>query len=198
MMKKEPRLKLISIFTAVYLVLFTIITLIYNNYEFLYYIFVLSILIGAITYKYKNIHLTPHLIISLSILGFMHFAGGTFHLFGTRLYDLYLIKNILKYDNLVHSFGIFIATIVGYNLLKPHLSDKVKNNKFLFSFILILIAMGTGAFVEIIELIGVAFLGAAAGVGDYFNNALDLVFNLVGSIIASIVITYHRKKELEK
>ena len=198
-MKEEYKIKIVSIFTAVYLVLFTIITLIYKNYEFLYYMFVLSILIGAIIYKYKNIHLTPHIIISLSILGFMHFAGGLFHIFGTRLYDIYLIKNILKYDNIVHSFGTFIATFIGYNLLKPHLSTKVKNNKFLFSLILIFIAMGTGAFVEIIELGVVAFLGSAgAGVGDYFNNALDLVFNLVGSIIASIVITYYHKKELKK
>jgi hypothetical protein len=54
--------------------------------------------------------------------------------------------------------------------------------------------MGTGAFVEIIEFSAVVFLGAAEQVGDYFNNAIDLLFNLTGSGIACFFIMhYHRK-----
>lgn len=196
-MKGELKLKIVSIFTALYLISFTIITLLYKNYEFLYYIIIIGIFIGIIIHYHKSFHLTPHIIISLSILGFMHFAGGIFHPFGIRLYDLHLIKNIFRYDNLIHSLGIFIATFVGYNLFKPHLSTKIKNNVVLLSLILILIAMGTGAFVELIEFSAVVFLGAAERVGDYFNNALDLVFNLVGSIIACFfIVHYHRKEQL--
>jgi len=80
-------------------------------------------------------------------------------------------------------------------LLKPHINKKFKNNTALLALILILIAMGTGAFIEIIEFNAVVFLGAAERVGDYFNNTLDLVFNLIGSIIACFFIIYHHKKE---
>ena len=79
-----------------------------------------------------------------------------------------------------------------YNLLNPHLDKKIKHNKILLSLIIILIASGIGAFNEIIEFFAVVFFNAAKGVGGYFNNALDLVFNLIGAIIASFIITkYH-------
>ena len=197
-MKEELKLKIISIFTAVYLILFTIATLMYKNYEFLYYIIIIGIFIAIIVHYHKNFHLTPHIIVGLSILGFMHIAGGIFHPFGTRLYDIYLIKNIFRYDNLIHSFGIFIATFIGYNMLKPHLNKRLKNNIYLLSIILILMALGIGSVNEVLELGAVVFLGASKQVGDYLNNAFDLFFNLIGSVIASIVIIYYHKKELEK
>ena len=59
-------------------------------------------------------------------------------------------------------------------------------------------AMGVGAFNEILELIAVVFLGAAEQVGDYFNNALDLFFNLIGSTIACFFIIHYHKKHIKK
>ena len=193
-MKEEFKLKIISIFTALYLVIFAITTFLDKNYEFLYYIIIMGIFIAIVVCYHKKFHLTLHIIVGLSILGFMHIAGGVFYPFGTRLYDVYLIKNIFRYDNLMHSFGIFIATFVGYNMLRPHLNKKLKNNIFLLSLILILIALGIGAVNEVLEFGAVVFLGAAKDVGDYFNNALDLFFNLIGSIIASLFIVHYHKK----
>ena len=60
---------------------------------------------------------------------------------------------------------------------------------------LILMALGVGAINEIIEFIAVEFLEAAQQVGDYENNAKDLVFNLFGSFIASLIIYNYYKKE---
>ena len=151
-MKEELKLKIVSIFTALYLIIFTLITVISKNYEFFYYILIICIFIGIIIYRYESFHLTPYIIIGLSIIGFMHIAGGIFHPFGIRLYDTYLINNFLtlRYDNLVHALGIFIATFIGYNILSPHLSLKIKNNKFILALILILMALGVGAIVEIL------------------------------------------------
>ncbi len=54
--------------------------------------------------------------------------------------------------------------------------------------------MGFGAFNEIIELLAVLLFDATQQVGGYLNNALDLVFNLIGSIIACFfIIDYHKK-----
>lgn len=43
--------------------------------------------------------------------------------------------------------------------------------------------MGVSAVNEIIELSAVVFFNSS-GVGDYYNNALDMVFNLAGIMIA--------------
>jgi uncharacterized membrane protein YjdF len=76
---------------------------------------------------------------------------------------------------------------------------KTKQHPILFSLLLILIALGIGAVNEISEFAAVVFLGAQESVGDYFNNALDLVFNLFGAIVACFFIfPYHRKREIKK
>ncbi len=195
-MKEKTELKLMLYFTISYLILFTILAIIKSNYEFLYYTFIMSAIILLIVFHYKKAHLTKHILLGLTILGAMHIFGGNTYIFGTRLYDLYLIPNLLKYDNLVHSFGTFVATFAIYNILNPHLDKKMKHNSLILSIIMMSIAMGIGAYNEVLELFAVLFLGAAKQVGDYFNNAFDLVYNLIGSVIASFfIIKYHKKKK---
>lgn len=75
---------------------------------------------------------------------------------------------------------------------------KIKHHPALFSLLLILIALGIGALNEILEFGAVVFLDAQEAVGDYFNNAADLVFNLIGSVIAVIFIHPYHKKRLAK
>ncbi len=197
-MNEKNELRFITIFTAVFLTIFAISAVLMQNYGFLYYTIIASFFIAIMVFHYKKFYLTTPILFGLIILGFLHIMGLYINIAGVRLYDLYLIKNIFRYDNLVHSFGIFVATFVSYNILKPHLNVRIKNNVFLLSLILILMTLGIGVFNEIIELIAVVFLGAAERVGGYFNNALDLVFNLIGTIIASIVIIYYHKKGIKK
>lgn len=196
-MDEKLKLRIVLIFTIVYLIFFTVLALVRKNYEFLYYTFILVVLIIIVTLYHKKMHLTPHIIIGLAALGLLHVAGGNLYFNGTRLYEIYLIKSIFRYDHLVHSLGVFIATFVGYNVLKPYLNNKINHNTFLLALILILISMGVGAFNEVLEFGAVVFLGAAKQVGDYFNNAMDLFFNLIGAIIASMVILYYHKKQVK-
>jgi len=47
--------------------------------------------------------------------------------------------------------------------------------------------------------VAVVFIGAQETVGDYFNNTLDLVFNMIGAVIACFFIfPYHRKRQAKK
>lgn len=195
-MQEKTELKLMLWFTIGYLALFTILAIINKNYEFLYYTIILSALILIIVLYHKKIHLSKHILFGLTIVGAMHIFGGNIHIFGIRLYDIWLIPpNILKYDSIVHAFGIFVATFVAYSFIHPHLDKKINHNAVLLSLILISVAMGIGAFNEVLEFGAVVFLGAAKQVGDYINNALDLVFNLFGSIIACFfIIRYHKRK----
>ncbi len=191
-MKKETELKLMFYFTVSYLILFAILGLIKGNYEFLYYTFIMTLLISIILTYHKKFNFSSQILLGLTVLGAMHIFGGNIYINGTRLYDTYWFFNFLRYDHLVHSFGTFIATFVIYNLLNLHINPEIKANKFLISIIMISIAMGIGAYNEILELGAVLFLNAGKQVGNYLNNAFDLVFNLIGSIIASLIII--RKK----
>lgn len=181
-------------FTVCYLVIFSVISGVQRNYEFLYYTGVIAVFIFVIAFYYHHFHLTLPLVICLTLLGIMHILGGNFYINSTRLYDFWLISGIFKYDNLVHAFGTAIATLVAYNILLPQMEDSARFRPFAFSLMLVLIAMGIGALNEIVEFFAVVFLGAAEGVGDYFNNTVDLVYNLVGSIIVAVFLYRHHRK----
>jgi len=196
MIQEKTSLRLMLYFTIFYLLIFTIMSLLNKNYEFLYYTVVMSLLIILIVLYYKKLHLSTAIIFGLTLVGAMHLFGGNIQILGTRLYEFWLIPGIFKYDNLVHIIGTFVATFISYSLLNPHLDRELKHNKVLLSLILILIASGIGAFHEILELLAVVFLGAAEQIGDYINNAVDLLFNFFGAVLASIyIIYYHIKKK---
>ena len=194
-MDKKTESRLILIFTVAYLIFFGLLAFVKKNYEFLFYTIMLSSLIILIVSYYKKLHLKYIILGGLSFLGFMHLAGGTIDINGTRLYEFWIIQDILKYDNIVHALSLFVVTFVAYSIVSPHLDLKTKHHPILFSLLLVLTAMGIGTVNEILELGAVIFLGAQEGVGDYFNNALDLVFNLLGSIIAVFFIyPYHKRR----
>ncbi len=195
MADEKFKLKLMLYFTLFYLVVFTAISLFNKNYEFLYYTLVMSLLVFLVVLYHKKLHLTTAIIFGLTIVGAMHIFGGNVYILGTRLYEFWLIPGVFKYDNLVHLIGTFVAAFIAYSLLFPHLDKKLKHSKFLLSLVLILIASGIGAFNEVLELFAVVFLGATKQVGDYLNNAFDLLFNLIGAAIASIYIVYYYRRK---
>lgn len=193
-MREETKLKILTYFLVVYAFCFIIFSFIDNNYEFLFYSFLMFLLTIIILLYYKSLKLTSSLILGLIIISALHTLGGHLYLNGIRLYDLWLVFNLIRYDNLVHFIGYFVTTLIAYNLLYPHLNDRIKFNGFFLSLLLIFITTGIGALNEIFELSAVIFLNAGQQVGDYMNNAFDLVFNLLGSITACFFLIYSYKK----
>jgi len=194
-MKNESQWQVILNFTIAYLAIGSTLAVTNKNYEFLYYTAGMSALIFIILLYHKRLHLQNTIIAGLAFVGAMHVFGGNIHLWGTRLYDIWIIQGLLKYDNLVHFAGIFVATLVAYNLLYPHLDKKLKHSPVLLALLIILVASGLGALNEILEFGAVLYLNAAQQVGDYFNNAVDLIFNLLGSIAAcAVTVTYHIRR----
>ena len=126
-------------------------------------------------------------------MGFFHLLGGNLWFQDLRLYDFYIIPGIFRYDNFVHTYGSFIATLALYSLLSNYIDQKIKQKFFIFSFILMFIAMGIGTIVELFELYAVIFFNAARQVGDYYNNAFDLFFNTLGAIFGTIFIYFYRQ-----
>ena len=170
-------------FTIGYLLIFSMLAILRRNYEFLYYILILVVVWIVIGWYHKKLYLTNQILVGLTLVGLLHLLGGFIHMKGVRLYDVYLFEGF-KYDNLVHMLATFTITFVMFNLLDPHLDPKVKYDQFLFTMVLVALASGFGAFNEIVELGAVIFLGAGKQVGDYMNNALDLVFNFLGAVAA--------------
>ena len=182
---------LILIFTVGYFITFLVNAFIQGNLEFIYYIFLLSGLIFVIVILNRVLHLAFFIIFNLSLMGFFHLLGGNLYLGATRLYDYYFIAGFLKYDNFVHVYGTFIATIILYNLISPIVADHIRKNYLLLAIGLVLMAIGIGALNELVEFLAVLFFNAAEQVGGYFNNSLDLLFNTLGAIIGSVVIYFY-------
>lgn len=185
-------------FNIAYLVIFSFIAFVNNNFEFLFYLFMISIVLSIILIYYKRIYFPLSIMAGLSVIGALHVAGGNIFIGDTLLYDLWFIRGIFKYDNMIHFLASLFTTMLIYSLLSPHMDKKIHHNGYVLSIILILIASGLGAFNEIIEFIAVVFLDAAQRVGGYTNNALDLVFNFFGAIVGAIITVCYHKVRVEK
>lgn len=186
--------QLILIFTLAYLAAFTANAIFWANFEFLYYTFLISILIYSVIIIHQNLHLGFFILVNLSLLGFFHLLGGNFYFYGLRLYDFYFIPGIIRYDNFVHAYGTFIATVAFYSLLSNFISIDLKKRYPIFALILILLAIGMGTIVELVEFLAVVIFGVTGKVGDYFNNTLDLFFNTLGATLATVVIYFYRER----
>ena len=109
-------------------------------------------------------------------------AGGNVRVGDDVLYGLQLIPVVLRYDQLVHAFGFGTATLVCHHLLKPYLREGIDRWRTL-SILIVLMGSGLGAVNEIIEFAAVKTL-PETHVGGYDNTLWDLIFNLIGGVLA--------------
>jgi len=155
-----------------------------ENTEFVYYNMLFVILFVMFLFANRRLKFRIPVIASLGVVMLMHLSGGLVYIGGTRLYDIPL--GPIHYDNLLHlAMGIVFA-FISLNLFHRVHSWRDSHPGAFFSFI-VLVTLGFGALVEIAEFIGVAFLGAP-GVGDYANNARDLVFDMLGAIVGATIM----------
>lgn len=179
---------------------FTFYYLSTKNYEFLWYVAILVFFLGLILLTLKRTHFDAVALGGLSLWGFLHMLGGGLRVGDGVLYKFIIFdlvgsgeSQILKFDQLVHFFGFGVATIVFYQLLRPHLGALI--NRRVIYFLLTLGGMGFGALNEVIEFAAVVFFGQT-GVGGYWNTALDLVFNLLGAVAAVIFIHFRHFRKI--
>jgi len=200
-MQKNNKINIWTLaFTILYVIGFGIYYLITKNYEFLWYIFIMVVLILITIFLNKKFKFNSWILFGMSVWGLMHMAGGSVRIVGTRLYDVILISlvnesvagaPIFRYDQLAHFYFYFIVTFLVYYILKDYINKNA--NKFMVSVFLVFIGMGIGALNEIFEFVPVLLFGNT-GVGDYFNTLWDIVFNTIGAIVAVIIINLTLKK----
>ena len=101
----------------------------------------------------------------------------------------------LAYDKFFHAMASGAMVIIAWEAVKRWAGVEFQYEPMLFV-ITFLVVMGGGAVVEIAELIGSSM--SDVSVGDYANNALDLVANAVGaSIVIGAVWLVDRRRPID-
>ena len=169
--------------------LLTLLTIIFQNYEFLLYAITVIILVAAIylTDRYFKFNQLGLWLFNVWLI--LHILGGLASYQGVRFYDLVLLDligdpyYILKYDQFVHFFCYLVIAILMWSVVQK--IARKKANRVVVCVVTILAASSIGAVNEIIEFLAVVALGTD-GVGGYTNTAIDLVANLLGAIAGTL------------
>ena len=170
-----------------------------NNYEFLIYVGAIVVCLAVISISFFKVRYSITTLVGLTVWSLLHMAGCGVFINGVRLYDIILIPlsqtyPILRYDQVVHTFGFAAATLTMFDLLRPLLIPmKSGQHLIALSIVVIMAGLGVGAFNEIVE----AFVAATipqSGVGGYVNTALDLISDLIGAILAFVFIKWRYLK----
>jgi len=192
------RLVPLAAFTGGYLLVAVAASWRFGNKEFLFYIITMLLLIAAVMMIHRRMPLRGAQLWCLSLWGLAHMAGGLWPLAETAnidggqpvLYSLWLLPGMLKYDQLVHAYGFAITTWICWHGLRQHLLERGGSPVLPTLGLLTLAAsggMGFGALNEVIEFIAVLTI-PNTNVGGYENTGWDLVFNLLGCLIATVMI----------
>ena len=161
------------------------------NYEFILYIGVIIFFLAVFVATNHKIYYPNFVLWGLTLWALMHMAGGSVHISGVLLYKIMIIPlgetiPVFRFDQLVHIIGFGVATMTLYYVLKPLLKPDSKSI-WALSIVLVCAGLGIGALNEIIEFIA-TLLVPQTGVGGYLNTALDLCANLIGAVLATIII----------
>lgn len=189
----ESKLKLFIFINLLYIIPSIYLFIMRSNMEFIAYVAIV-LLIGIIIISFfKKKYLKLHELYLLSVWGFLHLMGGLIIFSsGHNLYQLILLDIInkgggyviLKMDQLIHFYGFGLIAYIMFRVF----SNKLKNtsSNLFIGFFAVMVAIGFGALNEVIEFI-VVLSTEFNGVGDLFNMGFDLIFNLTGAIIGSII-----------
>lgn len=182
-------------FTLLYLLVAAILSWRLQNWEFVLYVLVVLIAGLFMMNIHAKVRFSTGVLWLLSVWGLMHMLGGLLPVpaswpLGAEkqvLYNVWLIPNIFKYDHLVHGYGFGVCTWTCWQVLQPIISGE---KEYISEIILAVLASnGLGALNEMIEFFAVIWI-PNTNVGGYENTGWDLVFNLIGSLIAAFIIWY--------
>jgi len=189
--------KSIFIVGVLLLAIFTPIFFIAKNYEFVAYVGVVLAVGILIFYTNRKVNYPNGLLWGLLSWAGLHLAGGGIIVGDGVLYRLILLPlseeyGIFRYDQFVHIWGFAVATYLAYVILLPSLVDGPRRWVSL-GIVIVMAGLGFGAVNEIIEFSATVFFDET-GVGGYVNTSLDLVSDLVGALIALVLIRKNERK----
>lgn len=192
------RLLPVVLFTTSYLLIATAAAMMRGNKEFLFYIITMLVLVTVVWVIHRRIALYPAQLWALAIWGLVHMAGGlipvpeAWAIDGEQrvLYSWWLIPHYLKYDQIVHAYGFAVTTWLCWHGIRSQFLQRSQEAVVPTLGLLVIAAaagMGFGALNEVIEFIAVLTI-PDTNVGGYENTGWDLVANMVGAMIAAVLI----------
>lgn len=124
-----------------------------------------------------------HALWAVSLVGLGNMLGGVLLVDGEPLY-MAQVLGPLRYDKVFHAVAGGAMVVIAWEAMKRW-SGGVHHfgGQLLLTW---LVVMGGGAVVEIAELIGSSM--GEVSVGDYANNALDLVANGIGAAVGIAIV----------
>lgn len=188
----------LALFTLAYVLGFTAWAVARGNTEFLFYAGVMVVLIGAVLLADRRVRFSPGVMWGLSVWGALHMAGGIVPIGGGRvLYDLILVPivgPVLRFDQVVHAYGFGVTTVACWQALQGIVGPIRRAGPGL-ALLVACMGMGFGALNEVVEFTATLIM-ARTNVGDYVNNALDLVANMCGAGVAAGAIMIRARRRL--
>lgn len=190
---RDRRLTILAAFTGLYLVIGMALALRWWNYEFVFYGGAMVVEIACVVWLHRRARLPLGVLWALSVWGLLHFLGGTAPIPDALtepgrprvLYNLRVHPDLPKFDQMVHAYGFFAATLAGWHGLRaaapglrPTLGPLLAAT---------LIGMGLGAMNEVLEFVATRIM-PGTNVGGYENTGWDLVANLVGCVAAACLV----------
>jgi uncharacterized membrane protein YjdF len=189
-------------FTLLYLLVASLFSWRLQNWEFVFYVFIVLIIGLLVMNIHKRVQFSTGILWCLSVWGLMHMMGGLITIpeawphDGDHLviYSFWLIPDYLKYDHIIHGYGFGVGTWACWQALAPIV---VGTREYISEIILaVLAANGLGAMNEIIEFFATLVI-PSTNVGGYINTGWDLVFNLLGSLVAAFIIWFGKPLDID-
>jgi hypothetical protein len=189
---------IVILFSLAYMLVALASALFLQNKEFVFYFVVMCVMMAAAWGVHRAVRLHPVALWGLSVWGMVHMAGGLVpipaawpRLGGQVLYNLWLVPNLLKYDQLVHAYGFGLMTWICWQGMQTAFESRGVTVRPTGGLMTLCVAagMGFGALNEVVEFIA-ALTIQGTNVGGYENTGWDLVSNLVGCLLAAVVIRW--------
>ena len=159
-----------------------------GNPEFLFYAVCIALFIGFLWYTDRFAHYKKTSLSFFTAWLVLHICGGVIPIGGGEvLYNWIIVPlvpepySILKFDQFMHTFCYVAIGMLADDALAPLLKPGSRAARFL---VVVLVACGIGALNEVMEFAAVCMI-PNTNVGDYTNNALDLVCNTLGALTAA-------------
>lgn len=177
------------LFVAAYMIACPIAAIRQGNTEFLFYTFAMVVNIALVLMLHARVRFSPIALWLLAIWGCLHMLGGTVpiperYVLGDGhavLYSMRVHPDLPRYDQVVHAFGFFGATVASWEAARVLLGSR---SRVALAVVSAIMGMGLGALNEVIEF--AATRVTETNVGGYVNTGWDLVSNMVGAIVAAL------------
>ncbi len=183
---------ILAALVAAYLLPLSYVAFRQGNQEFLLYAGAMVAMIAGVFALDRRVRFSNTVLIALALWGLAHMCGGVIPIQtpegGGVLYAWRPIDSLPRYDQVVHAYGFFVATLASAECVSAAVSPgrplRVGSG---LAIGFALMGMGLGSVNEIIEFVATLVL-PKTGVGGYTNTGWDLVSNAVGALTGAALL----------